>query len=775
MQFGHPYFLFFIFPLLLIFFKRRALLVLSRFIIVVLVLLAAAAPFETRESIVEGDARVSILVDNSSSMELYSVPKISNATYFSSGSRTALGDAVFQGLAGGDILILSDGNSNYGREVTDVAMIARKMNATTHTVVLAPEKSDFSVRIEGSKKVLLNSENEYRIIVEKAGNASNYALEVVVDGRAVFSQDVVQEEKTKAIPFKHAFNSGGAHEIEARIAARDYFPENNVFYKSVYVVPKPKVLLVSERDLPLAKVLSEIYDIEISDLRNLENYAAVFLDDLPASRLSKEDTASLREYVAEGSGLVVIGGSNSYEKGGYRDTLLETLLPVKSIKSQTIGKGVGVVIAIDVSGSTGALFGGATKADVEKAIAVGLLRELNREDSLGIVAFTSNAYAVAPFGVYPDRKEVEGKIERLKFGGGTIIYAAQMAADIMLGNFSGSRNLILISDGITSYPEVSMERARSMAARGIRTYAVGVGYDTNEAFMQQLASAGNGLYFKPEEYQRLKIVFGEEEIEEREAYPLTITTKAHFITQNVALNASIYGFNEVTAKTNAQLLVTAGGSPVITAWRFGLGRVVSLTTDNGAKWASQLYSGENSKLISAIANWAIGDPEKGTKIDAADVHLGGAVNIAVTSSKQPNISMEGVQLRAAASDVNLYLASFTPSKPGFYTITANGYTGVAAVNYPAEFASLNFNEELLMAVQATGGRAYSPNENYLEEITKLAKARTRRTVVEKADLSLPFLIAAFALFFFEVVARRIREIRGGAKDLNKKTQRVFLV
>ncbi|MBI5253629.1 MAG: VWA domain-containing protein [Euryarchaeota archaeon] len=769
MQFEHPYFLFFVVPSLLMFyyFKRKRALLLSRFTIVVMVLLAAAGPFETRGSIVEGDARISILVDNSSSMELYGVPgRIPNATYFSSGSRTALGDAAFQGIAaGGDVLIFSDGSNNYGRELADVAMIARRINATISAVALTPEKNDVGVRIEGNKKVLLDSENEYRIIVEKVGSDSSYVLEVSVDGRAVLSQNVVQKEKIKTIPFKHAFNSGGAHEIEARITVHDHFAENNVFYKSVYVVPKPRILLVSERDSPLAKVLSEIYDVEISNLRNLKNYAAVFLDDIPASKLSKEDVALLREYVAEGNGLVVVGGSNSYEKGGYRDSLLETLLPVKSIKSQTIGKGIGVVIAIDISGSTQALFGEATKADVEKAIAVGLLRDLNKEDFLGVVAFNSDSYIVAPFDMYPDRKEVEEKVARLRFGGGTIVYSAQIMADIMLSNFSGSRNFILISDGVTAYPEVSLERAKSTAARGIRTYAVGVGYDTNEAFMQQLTSAGNGLYFKPEEYQRLKIVFGEEEIEEREAYPLAIITKNHFITQNVALNASVYGFNEVTAKTNAQLLAAAGGSPAVTAWRFGLGRVVSLTTDSGAKWSSQLYSGENSKLISAIANWAIGDPEKGreTKIDVEDVRLGEALNIAATSSKPPKISMNGAQLRAAASGVNLYHATFTPDKPGFYRITANSYADVVAVNYPVEFMNMGFNEELLRIAEATGGRVYSPNENYLEEITRLAKARTRRTVVEKVDLSLPFLIAAFALFFFEVAVRRIREIRRGAK------------
>ncbi|MDI6655265.1 MAG: hypothetical protein QME59_05200, partial [Candidatus Hydrothermarchaeota archaeon] len=77
-------------------------------------------------------------------------------------------------------------------------------------------------------------------------------------------------------------------------------------------------------------------------------------------------------------------------------------------------------------------------------------------------------------------------------------------------------------------------------------------------------------------------------------------------------------------------------------------------------------------------------------------------------------------------------------------------------------------EELLRIAEATGGRVYSPNENCIEEITKLAKAKTRRMGIEKVDLSLPFLIAAFALFFFEVAARRIREIRKPSAHTSKQ-------
>jgi len=62
---------------------------------------------------------------------------------------------------------------------------------------------------------------------------------------------------------------------------------------------------------------------------------------------------------------------------------------------------------------------------------------------------------------------------------------------------------------------------------------------------------------------------------------------------------------------------------------FGLGRVVSFTTDNGGvetQWASSVYSGENSRLISSMINWAIGDPRPKEDVE---------INAEISGREQP--------------------------------------------------------------------------------------------------------------------------------------------
>lgn len=758
----------------------------NRLVIASLAVAVLASPFMVKEDIKEGEAPIILLADNSTSMELYGKaietlnkvkPRDIKIKYVSQGNKTALGDAVFSEASKGEnIILFSDGNNNCGRDLTEVATFAAKMNVTIHAIYLTPEKSDIGVKIEGNKKVLLKSETIYNVILEQVGNESSYKLEVSVDDKIVISENIQQKEKKIVIPLKHVFNTEGIHKIKAEIfpTTFDKFAANNVFFKSVYVVPKPKILFISKSAVsPLANILENIYDFRFSkNLENIENYDVVFLDGMNVNNISKDDVESLRKYVSNGNGLVVVGGPNAYERGGYRDSLFETLLPVKSVPFSGEDS-IAVVIVIDISGSTGSFFGNYTKADVEKAIAVGLMRNLLPQDFLGVIAFNTDPYAVIPFAAYSDKHALEDRIARLQFGGGTVIHPAQAAADEMIGKFEGSKNVVIITDGdMEPYlKDLSLSKAKSMAARGIKTYTVGVGYtdivgmeelaDVDEAFLEDLARVGNGMYFKMEENERLKFVFGREAAPEN-VYAVVVVDKSHFITQKIELSATVHGYNDVTPKAGAQLLVsTITGKPIVTVWRFGLGRVVALTTDDGTKWSSQLYVGKSAKLISTMTNWAVGDPEKtkAIKIDAQDVSLGDTLQVIATSSKPLGISAEGKQLKTSKIDLNKYRATFNPERAGFYDISADGYDDVVAVNYPSEFMNLGFNENLFKIVKITGGKVYELSTESFEDIAQQARAKTRHAIAEKIDMRLPFLLTALALFFIEVVIRRIKEIQ----------------
>jgi len=111
---------------------------------------------------------------------------------------------------------------------------------------------------------------------------------------------------------------------------------------------------------------------------------------------------------------------------------------------------------------------------------------------------------------------------------------------------------------------------------------------------------------------RLDLTFGKDSPDispdESNVFAVVRLDEEHFITRYLNISGSISGYNDVTQKVGANRLVTTSmGKPVVTSWQFGLGRVVSLSTDNGKFWSSELYSGENARLMPSIINWVVGD------------------------------------------------------------------------------------------------------------------------------------------------------------------------
>jgi hypothetical protein len=734
---------------------RRKSLLLSRSLLILLLLFALSSPYTLRETLVEGEPKLLYLTDATRSMELFEAFTGNESTRIT-GNITPLGDAVLRLLERkGNLVLYTDGNNNAGRNLVDVASLAARLGAALYAVKPELEKDEVWVEIRGPLRAVAGSEITHEIILRKLGGEARYILEVYVDEDLVLGREITQEKPEITIPLSTSFPTLGGHRIKAVITpvSNDTFPENNVYYKSVSVLPKPRILFLSDKPSKLAEALEKNYEVGFKRVGNYSNYDAVIVNDVPLYALEAEVNA-LAEYVRNGGGLVVIGGENSYDKGGYKGSLFEVYLPVKSVKTEPEGKDLALVLAIDISGSTGALFGEYTKADVEKAIAIGIIRDLKKEHYLGVIAFNVNAYVVADISNAHDRRELEERIASLRFGGGTTILNAQLKAEEMLAPFPGSKYLILLSDGITSLPNSALEMAKTMAGRGIKTYTVGVGYDANDGFLGSLAAMGQGIYFKEGEEGRIKLLFGEEE-EEAEVYPLRVLDANHFITSGLSLRGSITGFNEVLAKESARVLVTTSrGEPLLTVWRFGLGKVASLTTDDGSKWAPELYRGENSKLLAATINWVLRDASRGM-VRVSDVALGQP--IVASTSVLLNATLNGEPLVFDALGEGRYRSVYYPLAPGFYDLRGDGVREVVAVNYPLELLNLGFNPELEAIVKATGGRVLSMDE--LQSVEEDAKKKTRKRVLEKEDRSLPFILAAMMLFFAEVAARRIREIR----------------
>jgi hypothetical protein len=320
---------------------------------------------------------------------------------------------------------------------------------------------------------------------------------------------------------------------------------------------------------------------------------------------------------------------------------------------------------------------------------------------------------------------------------------------------AGGKNIILITDGKTTYNKLidnTKESARQAAARGIKVYVAGVGDRRNDGFLTDVANFGEGIYFPVDASNKLEIIFGEPDSKDDKDYlnKLVLLDTTHFITYNQTLDVVVSGYNYVIPKSASRMLITTNKNiPVMVAWRFGLGRVISLATDDGSKWSAELLSKENSKILTKTINWAIGDLTRKKNFDVSikDTTLDNPMFISVVSATLP----QHEKLNFVKSDINLYNAKFDPARTGFY----NFLGADAAVNYKDEFKDLGINEEFLTLVEQTDGRIFDKED--IDGILDFVKEKSKRIKIDATEYKWPFLLVALILFLAEIGLRRVWE------------------
>ncbi len=753
----------------------RFFIVITRSLALLLLFIALAAPYTFQERQVEGEPSLVVLSDTSESFKLFDpgfavakdlktalekrVPTTS--IEIAAGLRSPIGDGLLSVLRGDDsVVVVSDGQATFGRDLGDVLLLASKLNTTINAIDIVPQYGDVALSVDGPATAIAGSDVSLIARVTQVGSSVPYTVYLAIDGIPVIE---TASSGTNVFPVTRKLEQG-AHNIVARVTVdgqSDYFTQNNEFYKSVHVLPKPRLLYLGLASA-FAEKLKQLYEVEVVDAalaathlssqQALDAYGAVIVDNIAALGFTADQVSTLTDYVTDGGGLFVVGGERSFDYGSYKDSLLELLLPVKSGKGEKKPDDkANIVIVIDISGSTGGTVGedGDKAVDIEKALAVRILDDVSDNDRVGVVAFNSQAFLISPPTTLKDKKEqLVAMISSLTDGGGTNVMAGILEAERMLINLQGSNNIILISDGVTAHAEEALGRIRLAQMGGIKTYAVGVGGRTNEGFMQSAASAGGGIYFKPTQEQHLKILFGDPE--DKKGLTLTVLNENHFITQDIVLAGEVTGFNQVVPKSSATLLLTtSAGDPLLTVWRFGLGRVAALSSDNGAQWAAALLNPQNAKVFPKIINWVVGDPSKtrGFGVFTEDARLGDSADIILKTDKIPRSDA----YRFEKIDSNTFRASFTPKEVGFYEVLGNSI----AVSYPTEYEKLGVSEELKNVVSITGGELFKKED--VDGIVQKAISVSKRKETKETSLRWPFLMAALVVFLFEVMVRKIRE------------------
>ena len=172
---------------------------------------------------------------------------------------------------------------------------------------------------------------------------------------------------------------------------------------------------------------------------------------------------------------------------------------------------VSLVFVVDVSGS----MADRGRLEIVKQSMNILLDQLNGDDQVGIVIYTTYACVLAEPTLAVNRDELSALIAKLQPQESTNAEAGLMIGYDMAESLLGQRpntRVILLSDGVANVgntgPDRILERIQSAVDDGITLTSVGVGMGNfNDVLLEQLANDGDGNYYYIDTMRQAEQIF----------------------------------------------------------------------------------------------------------------------------------------------------------------------------------------------------------------------------------------------------------------------------
>jgi hypothetical protein len=457
----------------------------------------------------------------------------------------------------------------------------------------------------------------------------------------------------------------------------------------------------------------------------LTNFDCIVLANVPAEVFSRDQMETIRSSVHDqGTGLIMIGGPDSFGPGGYQNTPVEEALPVFcEIKSpMAAGKG-GLILVMHASEM-------ADGNHWQKVIARLAIERLSAPDMVGVVQYGFGAGAAGVSWVIPfqevgqDKGRLLAKIDRMDPQDMPDFDPFLTAAADTLSNPDYNlsvRHCIVISDGDPQYGQAGRDATAKMAANNITCTTVGVA--THGAAegnrMKSIAEAtkdgrGNpGSYYEPKDPSQLPSIY----IKESRRISQSFIYDKPFLPKHLIVGAitegvprelpPLRGFVRTTYKESPLAQFRIEGPPIsseirfpiLASWQYGLGKAVAFTSDARSQPASAVKgwdaewveSDMYKKFWEQAVTWALRPAEAG-RMTVVSEYREGRVRVTVTARDEKDRPVNGLDLEGKISlprppkpgekvpvvefkrkGPGQYEAEFTAEEAGTYFVTVQGY------------------------------------------------------------------------------------------------------
>ena len=703
-----------------------------------------------------------------------------NPHYTDLAAALQLGGSVLPDDSRKHIVVISDGRANLGDAVSEARLLrAEGVRVDTFALPVPIGAEAYVDRLDAPRTLTQGQQaNAQALIV--TNTATHATVRWYLDRTLVntvqldlsVGETVLKQTVTPAEP--------GFHAVRAVMdAVRDTYAENNLGEALIQVVGPPRVLLVENTLGEAASLEAALHSTGIGtasvtperlprSAADLAAYQAVVLVNIPASSLGNDAMALLQASVRDlGTGLVVIGGADSYGPGGYAGTPLETALPVQIQLPQDIQKPpVAVVLVLESAESS-------QGDQIVRGAAEAVVDQLTPKDKIAISNGSMGPFVVS-LGPLTDKAAVKRQIEAMSLGDPPSYAPDLTAADQALSHTTAAiKHVIFLGDG--DAPDNYQPIVTAMHAHGITVTTVAIGANAPDAAMlQQMAGWGHGRFYQSNSLSDIPQIFIKETREALKPWIVEgriapqLASLADVI-PGVPLDSFpvLSGYVATTPRAAADVVLKSPqGDPLLATWQYGLGRVMAWTSDAQGRWTSGLLAWPAAnRFFGDIVHASLpqpGDPalQVETRVQGDHTHLlvtapptsGATVTV---SAVTPDLADAALTLSPtgagrfegdlATDQVGSYLLHITQSAGG---VARHTTTAGLVVPYSPEYRDLGTNTATLKAIAQAGGGIV---------LTDLAQAfRVPVPSVKAAQpISEILLVLAILLFPLDVALRRL--------------------
>lgn len=501
---------------------------------------------------------------------------------------------------GGRIILLSDGRETVGNAAEAVCALPGQ-SIRVDAVFVSPENmadSEVVLRSLTASGGAFAGDTLTLTVTAAASRAMDATLTLYDGDRQAERRTVALAAGDNTILFDCAVDAGGAHTFRVGIeASGDAESRNNSLTVSVVTADRPNVMLIAPDEGQaqlLAEVLRASCDVTVRTegevpvtLESLCPFDAFFLLNCDAGRLPAGFGEMLevlsRDY---GKYVCLVGGEDTFSRGGMAGTVYESMLPVSFGASD--GKPAALLLVLDASGSMVA--GRDNRLEEAKLGAIRVVQSLPSFVQVGVISFSDDAAVESPLvRATPENKELLTRlISAIGRRSGTAFLPALDSASALLGACGDGmdRHILFLSDGRPSDSQSSiMHRIDDMSAAGISLGVVAIRESGDDvSFLRRMAEHGNGGFSTVDSGK--SPVAGM--LAESERVSGTYLVRVPFVPAVTdpawaGVDASlpaVGGYVVTTAREGAHvILASERGDPLYAVWDRGIGKAACFTSD----------------------------------------------------------------------------------------------------------------------------------------------------------------------------------------------------